>query len=75
MSCASAGPTGSSPAGDGVILNRRQDCRDASPEGFGRAIWNLSYHLAAWYTDGFERRVGPEGLRLRLRRRRVRLAA
>lgn len=48
-----------SPAGDGVILVDGKTCRDASPEGFGRAIWNLSYHLqAAWYTDGFERASG-----------------
>ena len=48
-----------SPAGDGVILVDGKTCRDASPEGFGRAIWNLSYHLqAAWYTDGYERASG-----------------
>lgn len=52
-------PDHTSPAGDGVILVDGKTCRDASPEGFGRAIWNLDYHLqAAWYSDGFERATG-----------------
>ena len=61
-----------SPAGDGVILVDGKTCRDASPEGFGRAIWNLSYRLVH---GRLRARLWPEGLRLRLRRRRVRLAA
>jgi exodeoxyribonuclease VIII len=52
-------PDWTSPAGDGVILTDGKTCRDASPEGFGRAIWNLGYHLAAaWYSDGFEKATG-----------------
>jgi hypothetical protein len=48
-----------SPAGDGVILVDGKTCQDASPEGFGRALWNLGYHLqAAWYSDGFEAATG-----------------
>lgn len=49
-----------SPAGDGgVVLVDGKSCQDASPEGFGRAIWNYGYHLqAAWYTDGFEAATG-----------------
>jgi hypothetical protein len=52
-------PDWTSPAGDGVILVDGKTCRDASPEGFGRAVWNLGYHLqAAWYADGFEKATG-----------------
>lgn len=52
-----------SPAGDGVILVDGKTARDASPDGFGRAIWNLSYHLqAAWYSDGWERATGQRVL-------------
>lgn len=52
-------PDWTHPAGDGVILVDGKTCRDASPEGFGRAIWNLDYHLqAAWYSDGYERTTG-----------------
>lgn len=52
-------PDWTSPAGDGVILVDGKTCQDASPEGFGRAIWNLDYHLqAAWYSDGFEAATG-----------------
>lgn len=48
-----------SPAGDGVILVDGKTCQDASPDGFGRAIWNFDYHLqAAWYSDGFEAATG-----------------
>lgn len=48
-----------SPAGDGVILVDGKTCTDASPDGFGRAIWNLGYHQqAAWYCDGFEAATG-----------------
>jgi len=47
------------PAGDGVILVDGKTCQDASPEGFGRAIWNFRYDLqAAWYSDGYERATG-----------------
>ncbi len=47
------------PAGDGVILLDGKTTRDASPEGFGRAIWTYAYHLqAAWYSDGYERATG-----------------
>lgn len=47
------------PAGDGVILVDGKTCQDASPEGFGRAIWNFAYHLqAAWYVDGFQAATG-----------------
>jgi hypothetical protein len=52
-------PDWTSPAGDGVVLVDGKTCQDASPEGFGRAIWNMSYHLqAAWYSDGFEKAAG-----------------
>lgn len=52
-------PDWTSPAGDGVILVDGKTCRDASREGFGRAIWNMGYHLqAAWYSDGFEKTTG-----------------
>lgn len=52
-------PDWTSPAGDGVILVDGKTCQDAGPEGFGRAIWNLDYHLqAAWYSDGFEAATG-----------------
>ncbi|GAA4400483.1 PD-(D/E)XK nuclease-like domain-containing protein [Quisquiliibacterium transsilvanicum] len=48
-----------SPAGDGVILVDGKTCQDASPDGFGRAIWNMDYWLqAAWYSDGFEAATG-----------------
>lgn len=52
-------PDWTSPAGDGVVLVDGKSTQDASPEGFGRAIWNYCYHLqAAWYSDGFERATG-----------------
>ncbi len=52
-------PDWTSPAGDGVILVDGKTCQDASPAGFGRAIWNMSYHLqAAWYSDGFTAATG-----------------
>lgn len=52
-------PDWTSPAGDGVILVDGKTCQDASPDGFGRAIWNMDYHLqAAWYSDGFEAATG-----------------
>lgn len=52
-------PDWTSPAGDGVILVDGKTCQDASQEGFGRAIWNMEYHLqAAWYSDGFEAATG-----------------
>ena len=52
-------PDWTSPAGDGVILVDGKTCQDASPAGFGRAIWNMDYHLqAAWYSDGFEAATG-----------------
>lgn len=52
-------PDWTSPAGDGVILVDGKTAQDASPEGFGRAIWNMGYHLqAAWYSDGFEAATG-----------------
>ncbi len=52
-------PDWTSPAGGGVILVDGKTCQDASPEGFGRAIWNMDYHLqAAWYSDGFEAATG-----------------
>lgn len=48
-----------SPTGGGVILLDGKTCQDASADGFGRAIWNLDYHLqAAWYTDGYEKASG-----------------
>ena len=47
------------PAGDGVILVDGKTCQDASPEGFGRTIWNFDYHLqAAWYVDGYAKASG-----------------
>ena len=52
-------PDWESPAGDGVILVDGKTTVDASPEGFGKAIWNFAYHLqAAWYSDGYERATG-----------------
>jgi hypothetical protein len=53
-------PDFTSPAGDnGVILVDGKTCQDASPAGFGRAIWNFDYHLqAAWYSDGYELATG-----------------
>lgn len=52
-------PDHTSPAGDGVILVDGKTTQDASPEGFGRSVWNYAYHLqAAWYSDGFERATG-----------------
>lgn len=48
-----------SPAGDGVVMVDVKTCQDASPAGFGKAIWNWCYHLqAAWYADGFEHATG-----------------
>jgi len=47
------------PAGDGVVLIDGKTAQDASPDGFGRAIWTWGYHLqAAWYADGFEAATG-----------------
>lgn len=52
-------PDWTSPAGDGVVIVDGKTCQDASPEGFGRAIWNYRYHLqAAWYVDGYQRATG-----------------
>lgn len=53
-------PDWTSPVGgDGVILIDGKTCQDASPEGFGRAIWNFDYWLqAAWYSDGFTAATG-----------------
>lgn len=54
-------PDWTSPAGDGVVIVDGKTCQDASPEGFGRAIWNYRYHLqAAWYADGYERATGTK---------------
>lgn len=54
-------PDWTSPAGDGVILVDGKTCQDASPDGFGRSIWNYCYHLqAAWYSDGYERATGQK---------------
>ena len=34
-------------------------CRDASPEAFGRDVWNMQYHVqAAWYRDGHAAAAG-----------------
>lgn len=50
-----------SPAGDGVILLDGKSCKDASPNGFARSIWNWRYDLqAAWYSDGFEIATGKK---------------
>lgn len=36
-------------------------CRDASPDGFGRAAWSLSYCMqAAFYVDGHKAMTGEE---------------
>lgn len=52
-------PDWTHPAGDGVILVDGKTTTDASPEGFGRAIWNFGYWLqAAWYSDGYEAATG-----------------
>jgi exodeoxyribonuclease VIII len=52
-----------SPAGDGVVLVDGKTAQDASPDGFGRAIWNFAYHLqAAWYSDGYEAATGKHVL-------------
>lgn len=54
-------PDWTSPAGDGVILVDGKTTQDASPAGFGRSIWNYSYHLqAAWYSDGYELATGKK---------------
>lgn len=51
--------TGHGSDGKSVILVDGKTCQDASPDGFGRAIWNYAYHLqAAWYVDGFEAATG-----------------
>jgi exodeoxyribonuclease VIII len=44
-----------SPAGDqGVILLDVKTAKDASPRGFGRAVWDYGYHMqAAHYSDGY----------------------
>ena len=52
-------PDWTSPAGDGVVIVDGKTCLDASPEGFGKQIWNYSYHLqAAHYSDGYEAATG-----------------
>lgn len=52
-------PDWTSPAGDGVIIVDGKTCQDASPDGFGRTVWNFDYHLqAAWYSDGYEKATG-----------------
>lgn len=51
--------TGHGSDGKSVILVDGKTTTDASPDGFGRAIWNYAYHLqAAWYVDGFEAATG-----------------
>lgn len=48
-----------SPAGDGVILLDGKTSKDASQNGFSRAIWNWRYDLqAAWYSEGYEAATG-----------------
>lgn len=43
---------------NGVILDLKT-CRDASPEGFARAAWNLDYAAqAAFYVDGYAAATG-----------------
>jgi hypothetical protein len=52
-------PDWTHPASNGVIVVDGKTCQDASPEGFGKAIWNFAYHLqAAWYSDGYEAATG-----------------
>jgi hypothetical protein len=52
-------PDWTHPTGDGVVLLDGKTCQDASPDGFGRAIWNYDYWLqAAWSSDGFEAATG-----------------
>lgn len=52
-------PDWCSPTGEGVVLLDGKTCQDASPDGFGRAVWNFDYWLqAAWYSDGFEAATG-----------------
>ncbi len=52
-------PDWCSPTGEGVVLLDGKTCQDASPDGFGRAVWNMDYWLqAAWYSDGFEAATG-----------------
>lgn len=56
-------PDWTSPADDGVILIDGKSCPDASPDGFARTAWNMSYlHAAAWYIDGYESATGVEVL-------------
>ena len=54
-------PDFTTPAGDGVILVDGKTTVDASPEGFGKAIWNFAYHLqAAHYSRGYEKATGKK---------------
>ena len=47
------------PVGDGVLLLDVKTAKDASPEGFARAVWNFGYHLqSSWYMDGYTRASG-----------------
>lgn len=52
-------PDWTSPVGDGVVLLDVKTTSDASPDGFGRQVWNMRYHLqAAWYSDGYTLATG-----------------
>lgn len=56
-------PDWTSTTRDGVILIDGKSCPDASPEGFARTAWNMSYlHTAAWYVDGYEAATGQKVL-------------
>ena len=56
-------PDWTSEAGEGVILIDGKSCPDASPDGFARTAWNMSYlHAAAWYVDGYEAATGRKVL-------------
>jgi hypothetical protein len=45
-------------ANTGALVDLKS-CRDASPEGFGRQLWNLQYHVqAAYYCDGYAAATG-----------------
>jgi hypothetical protein len=41
------------------VLTDLKTAQDASPEAFGKAIWNFGYHLqAAWYRRAWQRLTG-----------------
>lgn len=46
---------------NGLLIDGKT-CEDASPEGFGKAIWSYGYHIQqAHYCDGFQQATGSAG--------------